>query len=211
MLALIALQKPPYVVFDEFVKRSGQAILGVGRGTWEVTGADGMSKQTVFVQGNASKQVFEREGKPWIETVLASAFATYVDHDAKTYRQVTFTEYQGKWEAPRLGRMEEEGVELRLDPQRGLVLRTDPPVGAARVVTRGDEETLVAGFRKKNGVRWSVELVRDAKEKLPRSLSLTEGEGKLRKDLFKFERREIYPFELTIEPEAYKGYRKVPF
>lgn len=210
-LALIVAQKPSYAVFDAFVKDTGKAILEIGQGTWEMTEEDRKSKETVFVLGNASKQVWERDGKPRIEYVLASSFATYVDHEEKTYRQVTFSDYHGEWAVERLDRMDEEGIELRLDPQRGLVLRTDPPVGAAKIVSRKDEETMVAGFRKKDGVRWNLELVRDAKTKRPTRLTMKKGEEEPKTVRFTFTRREIYPFELTIEPEAYKGYRKVPF
>ena len=210
-LALLAVQKPPYAVLDAFVKDTGKAILGIGQGVWAMTDEDGRSKETVFVQGNASKQVWEHEGKPSTEFVVASSFATYVDHEEKTYRQVTFSDYHGEWAVERLDRMDEEGIELRLDPQRGLVLRTDPPVGAAKTLSGKDEETMVAGFRKKDGVRWNLELVRDAKTKLPTRLTMKKGEEEPKAVRFTFTRREIYPFELTIDSEAYEGYRKVSF
>ena len=210
-LAFFLAQKPPYAVFDAFVKDTGKAILEIGQGVWEMTNTDGKAKETVFVQGNASKQVWERDGKPLTEFVVASSFAIYVDHEEKSYRRVGFSEYHGEWAVDRLERMDEEGVELRLDPQRGIVLRTDPPVGAAKVATLGQEETLVAAFRKKGGVRYGLELVRDTKSKLPIRLIIRKGDLAPETVTFAFVRREVYPFELTIEPAAYAGYRKVPF
>ena len=210
-LLLLTGQRPAYATFAAFVNESGKAILGVSQGEWTMTYKDG-PKDLFLVQGNSSKETYEKDGKTQGEYVLTSTFATYVDHDEKTFSQVTYDEWRGGWERERLAPMKTEGIEIRLATDRGLVFRTDPPVGSARVVVDGKKETLVARVRKKDGTTWDLELSRDAKTKLPIEFRLTVGGStKPRIATFVFERREVLPFELAVEPETYRDYRKVPF
>ena len=169
-------------------------------------------RDSLLIQGNSSKETYEKEGKTQEEYVLTSTFATYVDHDEKTFSQATYDEWRGGWEAERLAPMKDERVEIRLATDRGLVFRTSPQVGAARVVAEGKMETLVARVRKKDGSTWDIGLSRDLKTKLPIEFRLTSGkESKPQVATFAFERREVLPFELTVEPETYRDYRRVPF
>ena len=195
---------------DRFVAESAKAVrdFGEGRLAVSIVGTDGAKQESeTFRKGGVQRVRHSVAGQPYSDAQITPISRTYyMLADSTITEQAIPPEQIGKITIPPQA---PNTTTVAVDFEQGVALRANPGFYDRRIARSGDEETLSAKWREANVTEWTITLVRDAKTRLPKLITMDNGKGEIVMR-YRFEARPVTNAELWIDPATYGAFKRNP-
>lgn len=199
-----------------FIRESAAAIKEINEGEFDMstTSEDGTVDVRMLVSAKESgfRMIVTKDGRTANDAAFTKGKGITVDHESKkfsTFGEAWIKKTAETYKDKDTGYEIAPGcVSINFDSNEGLIVRSNPGIENVRRWANGDQELFTGDFGKGKDKRGTFQWIRDAKTKLPVSMTATTA-GRTVDVRFTFKSRQVSDRELQVPKSSYRDYEEV--